>query len=63
MDHLTSLDRGDGPATGTNGLLRLLAENSLAQLLSLPTHLRLELLDKTVDLVPASKRAVEYRLD
>jgi hypothetical protein len=35
MDHLTSLDRGDGPATGTNGLLRLLAENSLAQLVSL----------------------------
>lgn len=47
MDHLSSLDRGDGPATGTTGLLRLLAENSLTQLLSLLTQLDLALLDYT----------------
>jgi hypothetical protein len=45
MDHLSFLAGGEESATVTNVLLRLLAGNSLAQLLSLLTQLDLALLD------------------
>jgi hypothetical protein len=60
MDHLTFLDGGEESATGTNGL-RLLAENSLAQLLSLLTQLNLTLLDDK-DLVAVADFKPGYRL-